>query len=111
MSHTSAKELLKSVQETAWRNTAGGLYVPRVEGDVRNSNWPTCQTCHRDVDSVELKNQNSWSVELWAHCHGKEDYYTIKFPFRLEEGTGDEMRQANIMAAMRTFSPFGNPEL
>ncbi len=109
MSHTSAKYLIRSVQETAWRNK-GGLYVPRVEGDIQTSNWPVCQHCHRDVDSVELKNENSWSVELWAHCHGKEDYYTIKFPFRLDEG-GEEMRQTNIKAAMRTFSPFGNPEL
>lgn len=106
------KQLINQVQETAWRNR-NGLYVPRVEGDKKTS-WPVCQTCHRDVEAVELKNQNNWSVELWARCHGKEDYYTIKYPFRLEDGDRpeqEEMKRANINAAMRTFAPFGNPGL
>ena len=106
------KQLLDEVRSKAWENR-NGIVVPRTEADIKSS-FPVCQTCHREVEAVELKNQNNWSVELWARCHGKEDHYTIKYPFRLEDGVRpdqEEMKQANIRAAMNAFRPFGNPEL
>lgn len=106
------KELFEQVRAKAW-DTRNGLLVPRHDNDIR-STFPVCQHCHREVEAVELKNENAWSVELWARCHGKEDFYTIKYPFRIEDGAGEvaqEMKQTNIRAAMRAFAPFGNPEL
>lgn len=95
-------KLLDAVRQKAW-NTHNGIYRPRVAGDHR-SNWPTCGLCGRDVEAVELKNQNSFGVEIWARCHGKEDWYTVKYPFRIEGD--DEKVQDQIRIAMRAFTPF-----
>ncbi len=95
------KKLIEQVQERAWDNR-NGLYVPRTEGDIR-SNWPKCGTCNREVEAVELKNQNSFGVELWARCHGKEDYYKVVYPYRI---TDDDMAADQIRVAMNAFMPF-----
>lgn len=96
------KKLIDAVRQKAWLNH-NGVYVPRVEGDNR-SNWPVCQTCKRDVEAVELKNQNSYGVEIWARCHGKEDWYTVKYPYRIE-GDEDAVKD-HLRVAMRAFAPF-----
>lgn len=96
------KKLMEAVRGKAFENR-NGLYVPRVEGDHR-SNWPICQTCMRDVEAVELKNQNSFGVEIWARCHGKEDWYEVKYPYRIEGN--EEAVQDQIRVAMRAFAPF-----
>lgn len=101
------KKLINAIQQKAWttRNHAG-LYVPTVEGD-KQTNWPVCGTCHKDVEAVELKNANSFSVELWARCHGKEDWYEVKFPYRIEgDMHKDQGAMDNVRAAMRSFTPF-----
>lgn len=100
------KKLLDAVRGKAW-DSRNGLFLPRTEGDLKNQNWPVCGTCHRDVDAVELKNANSFSVELWASCHGKEDWYTIKFPYRIEgDFNKDEHAMDSVRSAMRAFTPF-----
>lgn len=48
------------------------------------SAWPVCQLCGRAVEATELKNEGSNSVEVWARCHGKEDFCKVEFPFSLD---------------------------
>lgn len=100
------KKLIQAVREHA-KDQRSGLYVPRTAGDHR-TNWPVCQTCRRDVEAVELKNRNSKGVELWARCHGKEDWYTIKFPYDIPEtdASGDKVVGDHVRMAMRAFKPF-----
>ncbi len=86
MSHS--KKLIDQVKQTAWNNH-NGLYVPRTEGDHKTA-WPICMTCNRDVDAVELKNRNTKGVELWAKCHGAEDWYTITFPYDIPDSGGED---------------------
>ncbi len=101
------KKLINAIQQKAWntRNQAG-LYMPRTAGD-HQTNWPVCQTCRRDVEAVEMKNANTKGVEIWARCHGKEDWYTVTYPFPIEgDFNKDEGAMDNIRAAMRAFTPF-----
>ncbi len=106
MSKTHNKKLLDAVRQKAW-DQKNGLYVPRVEGDVR-ANWPRCMTCGRDVDAVELKNRNTKGVELWAKCHGAEDWYTVQFPYDIPENdaSGEKVVNDHVRIAMRAFTPF-----
>ena len=97
------RKLIEEVRKRAFENR-NGLYVPRTEGDVKQ-NWPVCQTCRRDVESVELKEQNSFGVVIWARCHGKEDYYKVVYPYRIDE-SDEEQLQAQIRTAMNAFLPF-----
>ncbi len=108
MSHS--KKLLDAVRQKSWDNR-NGLYVPRTEGDV-SANWPKCLTCNRDVDAVELKNRNTKGVELWARCHGAEDWYTITFPYSIPENdaSGEKVVNDHVRTAMRAFTPF-NPSI
>ncbi len=110
MSKTDNKKLLDAVRQTAWDRTHG-LYVPRTEGDVR-TNWPRCMTCGQDVEAVELKNRNTEGVELWARCHGSEDWYTVKFPYSIPEtdASGEKVVNDHVRMAMRAFTPF-NPSI
>lgn len=96
------KKLIQQVQEKAW-DRRNGIFRPRTEGDVNTGNWPICATCRREVEAVELKNQNSFGVELWARCHGKEDFYKVEYPYRLVD---DDMIQDQIRVAMNAFRPF-----
>ena len=96
------KDLIRGVREKAYVNR-NGIFRPRTEGDIRAA-WPVCQTCKRDVEAVELKNQNSFGVEIWARCHGKEDFYTLKYPYRIE-GNDEEVND-HVKAALRAFNPF-----
>lgn len=97
------KKLIEQVR-TSVRDKRTGLYVPRTMGDHR-TNWPVCQTCRRDVEAVELKNRNTKSVELWARCHGKEDFYLVEFPYAIpdKDPVDDHVRTA--MNAAHFFNP------
>jgi len=82
-----------------------GIYLP--PGTRTSRKWPLCLTCGREVDACELKNANSTGVELWAACHGQEDYYKVTFPYRIEgDPLEDERANWHINAAMRDFCPF-----
>ncbi len=104
------KKLMESIRQKAW-NTSNGLYVPRTEGD-HQTNWPVCMTCGQDVEAVELKNRNTSGVELWAKCHGAEDWYSIKFPYSIPENdaSGEKVVNDHVRMAMRAFTPF-NPSI
>ncbi len=106
MSRTGNKKLIDAVRQKAWDNR-NGIFRPRVAGDIP-ANWPVCGTCGQDVDAVELKNRNTEGVELWAKCHGAEDWYTIKFPYSIPESdaSGEKVVNDHIRMAMRAFTPF-----
>lgn len=81
----------------------------QVPGQRTQRSWPLCLTCGREVEAVELKDANSFSCTLWARCHGKEDFYIIKFPFRVEgDPLEDPRSNKHIQQAMYAFCPF-NP--
>ena len=76
-------------------------------GSRTSRNWPLCLTCGREVEAAELKNVNQISCEIWARCHGQEDHYTVKFPFRIEgDPLEDERANWAIGRAMGDFTPF-----
>jgi hypothetical protein len=68
-----------------------------------------CLTCLKDVEAAELKDFNAESCEVWARCHGAEDFMVVRFPFRLE-GNPMEDERANFairraMADAAFFDP------
>jgi hypothetical protein len=78
-----------------------------VPGERTQRNWPLCLTCGREVEASELKNVNATSIEVWARCHGQEDFCRILFPFRIEgDPLEDERANWAIKRAMADFSPF-----
>ncbi len=95
------------IQQAA-RVNRGGIILPGQQRAKRN--WPICLTCGRDVDAVELKNANSTGCEIWAACHGKEDYYKVtwKVPFRdqSKDPLDDKNNGWAVKRAMADFSPF-----
>lgn len=68
------------------------LWFP--EGTRTMRTWPVCLTCRTEVEAAELKNFCMTSVEIWARCHGKEDFYKVFFPFRID-GDPIEDERAN----------------
>lgn len=97
------RKLIEEISKSAHRER--GLWLP--EGQRTSRTMPVCMTCGTEVEAVELKNCNAWSVELWARCHGQEDFYTVKFPFRMEGNPlEDERANANIKLAINSFMPF-----
>lgn len=98
-----SKDFLEQAKQA---RAVNGIYLP--PGMRTSRKWPLCLTCGREVEAVELKNVNSLSVELWARCHGQEDFYTVKFPYRVDgDPMEDEKANWSINAAMRDFCPFG----
>lgn len=95
----------KFLEQARQARIVNGIALP--PGMRTSRKWPLCITCGREVEAVELKNWNSKSVELWARCHGAEDYYTVSFPFRIEgDPLEDERANMNVASAMRDFAPF-----
>ncbi len=76
--------------------------------DGRGAYWPICKTCGRAVEATELKHEGSNSVEIWARCHGQEDFCKVTFPFQLKgsisEGDGNVSWAVN--RAMKDWLPF-----
>lgn len=99
------KGFIEQVRQAAKLNRE--LVLP--EGYRTQRSWPLCLTCGREVSAVELKNVNSTSVEIWARCHGKEDYYKVVFPYRVDgDPLEDERANWAIKRALHDFCPF-NP--
>lgn len=104
MARSKDQKLITAIRETV-KDKRSGLYVPRHLGDVR-TNWPVCQTCRRDVEAVELKNRNTKGVELWARCHGKEDWFKIDFPYAIPDGSGEDVVNDHVRIAMNAAKFF-----
>lgn len=85
---------LDQVQQSAAANR--GLFLP--DGSRTQRNWPLCLTCLKDVEAAEAKDWNQESVEVWARCHGAEDFFRVVFPFRIE---GDPMEDERANFALR----------
>lgn len=60
-----------------------GVYVPRVEGDVKTARWPTCARCMTDVDAVNVEDVGKDRVTIRAHCHNEEAVLVLEFPFSI----------------------------
>lgn len=76
--------------------------------ELGSANFPFCESCKKSVDKADLKNVNATSVEIWVHCHGKEDYCRIEFPFRIEgDPLEDERANWAIKRAMADYVAFG----
>ena len=81
------------------------LYVPRVEADTKRASWPTCGECHRDVESVEVKDVHKERVVIVVACHGKEEAVKIDFPYSVLKRT-DEETWEHVHTAIKNFQPF-----
>jgi len=104
-----SKKVMNEVRRAAYERR-NGLFVRRGMNDIR-SNFPLCQTCRREVEAVELRNFNRYSVELWARCHGKEDWYLVKFPWDIGGYDPEsEVVSDHIRMAMTAFTPFSPRE-
>ena len=76
------KKFIPQVRQRAYEQR-NGLYVPRVEGDVKRATWPVCMTCRRDVDSVNVEDISTNVVTIRAKCHDKESVIKMEFPFSI----------------------------
>jgi hypothetical protein len=76
------KKFIPQVRQRAYENR-NGVYVPRVEGDVKRASWPVCLTCKRDVDSVNVEDIGKNRVTIRATCHGKEAVVVMEFPYQI----------------------------
>lgn len=85
-----------------------GLLLP--SGSTSKRNWPLCMTCGRDVEAAEIKNVNSRSCELWARCHGAEDYIKVTWDVPVRDASADPLDDKNvgwaIKRAMGDWAPF-----
>jgi hypothetical protein len=96
-----SKKLLEAVRQSAHQNR---IWTPHRQ---THRSWPLCLTCGREVEAVELKHVNAHGCELWAKCHGAEDFYKITFPYRVDgDPMADQTCNDNIRAAMLAFTPF-----
>lgn len=82
------KKLIQQIRQRAFEQH-NGLYVPKVEGDVK-TNWPVCLTCHGDVDSVNVEEVGHQKVVIRAKCHGEESVIKLEFPYRITQREDDE---------------------
>ncbi len=65
------------------------LVLPTGERTQRN--WPLCLTCGREVDAAKIENVNNKSCEIRAWCHGKEDYYKVKWDVPVTGTAADDI--------------------
>ena len=102
------KKLIQSIRERAFENRRG-IYVPRVEGDIKRASWPVCMTCHQDVDSVNVEDVGNESVTIRARCHGEEAVVRLDFPYQILKRTEFETWN-HVQNALNTVT-FFNPSI
>jgi len=100
----SKAKLLPQIRKRAFENRSG-VYVPRVYGDVKRSHWPVCQTCHRDVDRVNVEDVGQEVVTIRAWCHGKEAVMKLEFPYNIQR-RDDAHTWQHVQNAINTCSFF-----
>lgn len=110
------KDFIRQVQESAQMERDSRLWLSPGQRTTRK--WPICRTCGHEVDSVELKNVNAFTVELRATCFHDptlsnpeakehEDFFRMKFPFRVDVNHLDDERcYLAVKYAMDAFGPF-----
>lgn len=80
-------DLEESIRKAAHVNR--NLYLPTGERTSRN--WPLCLTCGREVDAAFLENVNNTSCEVRGLCHGKEDFFRIKWKVPVHGKSSDDI--------------------
>lgn len=103
----NVKKLIPQVRKRAYQQR-NGLYVPRTEGDFK-STWPVCQTCKRDVDSVNVEDIGTNRVTVRATCHGQEAVVVMEFPFQILK-RHDKDTWPHVMTAINN-STFFEPSI
>lgn len=63
----------------AHREVQAFKHIQEMRKRAKMSNWPTCQICLKEVDSVNMEDANRRSVTVRAKCHGAEDVVTVRF--------------------------------
>lgn len=97
------KNWLEQVRQKAVTNRRR-IWVPEQD---TNTNWPVCLTCGKEVDAVSLENVSAFSCEILAKCHGKEDFYIVNFPYRIDgDVLEDDRANWAIKRAMSDFCAF-----
>jgi len=82
MGESKNKKLVQQIRQRAFE-AHNGIYVPRVEGDVKTNRWPVCLTCKQDVDSVNVEDVGKQVVTIRAKCHNEECTIKLEFPFQI----------------------------
>ncbi len=101
------KKLIPMVRQRSYQQH-NGLYVPRVEGDVKTT-WPVCLACNRDVDSVNVEDISTNVVTIRAKCHGKESVIKMEFPYAIIR-RDDKETWYHVMSAINN-SVFFDPSM
>lgn len=95
----------------AFRRSPGSALVLPDDQRTQRS-WPICMTCGREVESAGIRNVNTRSCEIWASCHGAEDYIKVTWDVPQQDSSKDSLEDPNvgwaIKRAMHDFTPF-NP--
>lgn len=102
-------KLSDQIRKKAAQNRREDKNLIKIPGGRTTRNWPLCLTCGREVEAVEIKDVNNHSCQLWARCHGAEDWYTVDFGCRIEgDPFADDDSPANwaVKRAMNDFTPF-----
>ncbi len=75
------------------------LVLPTGERTQRT--WPLCLTCGREVEAAEIKNVNTKGCEIWARCHGKEDFYKVTWKVPVAAVGADILDDVNVGWSIR----------
>lgn len=82
-----------------------GLFIPRHIADEKKASWPVCQTCHRDVDRVQVEDIGKHTVTIRAWCHDKEDAVKLTFPYSTLNDKDDWQHINHAFNTMTFFEP------
>jgi hypothetical protein len=103
------KKLFEQIRQSAAHHRKIDAGQAVIIGHRTSRKWPLCLTCGKEVDAVEMRDVSNNGAELWAQCHGKEDFYKVRFPFRIDgDVMEDERANWYVQRAMHDFCPF-NP--
>lgn len=98
-----SKNFLDQVRQKAADNKRR-IWVP---SERTSTNWPVCLTCGKEVDAAKLEDIGPFGCEIRVECHGQQDYYKVKFPFRIEgDVLEDDRANWAIKRAMSDFCAF-----
>ncbi len=97
------KSFINQVQQKAADNRRR-IWSP---GERTSNDWPICLQCGKEVDAAQLENVNQLSCEIRVKCHGKEDFYRVNFPYRIDgDVLSDDRANWAIKRAMADFCAF-----
>lgn len=90
--------LEESIRKSAHVNRS--LVMPNGQRTQRN--WPLCLTCGKEVDAAFIENVNNTSCEVRGVCHGKEDFFRIRWKVPVHgKSTEDILDDINVGWAIK----------